>query len=109
MQNKRLWLPLLSLLFTLTIGAGTNISTAHAAPHKQESANYNVMLNSWAGGNYSGSTTQSASYMLIISTGGKIDTSTASAGYQLCTGFICQADKGFFQMRLPALAKSPGD
>ena len=101
MRRKYVWLALITLLLTLLIGVGV--------VQAQASANYNMTLNSWAGGNYGGSTLTSASYSLVVSTGTHIQVSSTSAGYELCSGFSCQADKGFFQMRLPALDKSIGD
>lgn len=98
MQRKILWLLLGTLLLTASLGS----SVAYA----QESENYNVMLNTWAGGNYGGTTLTSTSYKLILSSGGAIQVSSTSGGYELCSGFVCQADKGFFDLHLPALTKS---
>src|SRR5687768_4070247 len=100
MRRKGVWLAAvttLALVLTLWIGIGT--------AQAQESENYNVMLNTWAGGNYGGGTASSASYTMTISTGMMIKIQSSSAGYQLCSGFICQADKGFAQMWMPMLEK----
>lgn len=101
MRRKLVWLTLITLLLTLLFGVGV--------VQAQESANYNLMLNSWAGGNSGGSTLTSASYTLVVSTGTHVQVSSTSAGYELCSGFICQSDKGFFQIRLPTLNKSVTD
>jgi hypothetical protein len=97
MRGKVVWLAVITLLLTLWVGAGAALA--------QDSENFNLTLNSWAGGNYGGTTVSSASYSMVISAGTMIKVQSTSAGYQLCSGFICQSDKGFFQIRLPAVEK----
>jgi hypothetical protein len=99
MKRKVLWLALVTLLLIVLVGA--------RVAQAQDSANYNLTLNSWAGGNYGGGSSTSASYTLILSQGSAINVHTSSGGYALCSGFICQSDKSFFQMRIPALQKAP--
>ncbi len=100
-QRKIAWLTLIALLLTLLVGVG--------AVQAQKSANYNLALNSLAGGNRGGTMMSSASYTLVVSSGTSIKVSTTSPGYELCTGFVCQSNSTFFQMRLPTLSKSPTD
>jgi hypothetical protein len=102
MRGKGVWLAIvatLALALTFWIGVGT--------VQAQESENYNLTLNTWAGGNYGGRVISSASYTMTISTGMLIKTQGVSTGYQLCSGFICQSDKGFAQMWMPMLEKVP--
>ena len=96
LKRKIVWLALVSLLLTLLVAG---------AVQAQESQNFNATLNSLAGGGYGGGTMESASYKLVVSTGTHIQVSSTSAGYELCSGFICQSNHGFFQMRIPVLSK----
>lgn len=99
MKRKLIWLTLITLLLTTLVGS--DIAQA------QKSTHYNLTLNSLAGGNYGGGTFTSDSYTMIVSLGNLINVSSSSAGYELCSGFICQSDKSYFQLRLPAVDKSP--
>src|SRR5882757_5972213 len=77
--RKMLWLSLATLLLVLVVSAGV--------AQAQESANYNLTVNSMAGGNYGGGTLSSASYQLTMSSGNLIHVSTSSPGFELCSGF----------------------
>lgn len=99
MRRKVIWLALVAILLTLLIGAGV--------AQAQELANYNLTLNSLAGGNYGGTTLTSASYTMVVSNGTMIKVSASGAKYSLCSGFICQSDASYFQMHIPSVAKSP--
>jgi hypothetical protein len=101
MRRKLLWLTLVTLLIALLAGVGV--------VQAQESPSYDLSLNSLAGGMQGGKTLTSASYTLVVNMGSVIQVSSTSAGYELCSGFVCQSDKSFFQMRLPTLNKSSGD
>lgn len=101
MQRRITLLTVITLMLVLLLGVGV--------VQAQESENYNVMINSWAGGNYGGGTLSSASYTLVVSMGSHIQVHSTSAGYELCSGFICQLNAGFAEMHLPVLSKSPTD
>lgn len=101
LRRKVAWLTLIAILLTLLVGVG--------AVQAQKSANYNLTLNSLAGGNRGGGTMSSASYTLVVSNGTLVQVSTTSPGYELCSGFVCQSNQSFFQMRMPALTKSATD
>ena len=57
--RKMLWLSLMTLLLVLVVSAGV--------AQAQESASYNLNVNSMTGGNYGGGTLSSASYQLTMS------------------------------------------
>ena len=101
LRRKMAWLTLVALLLALLVGVGV--------AQAQKSANYNLTLNSLAGGNRGGGTMTSASYTLVVSSGTLVRVSTTSPGYELCSGFVCQSNHGFFQVRLPSLNKSATD
>jgi len=94
-----MWITFMALFLVLLVSAGV--------AQAQESAGYNLSVNSVTGGNYGGGTLSSASYHLTMSSGNLIHVSTSSPGFELCSGFICQSNHGFFQTRLPSLQKSP--
>jgi uncharacterized membrane protein len=97
-RRKMLWLFWTTLVLALVASAGV--------AHAQKSASYNVQLSSLAGGNYGGGTLSSTSYSLLISSGNLIRVSSTSTGYELCSGFVCQADHSYFQIRLPAVSNT---
>ena len=101
MKRKMIWLVLVTMLLALIAGAGV--------VQAQESANYDLTLNSLAGGMQSGAVMTSTTYTLVTNFGPTVRVSISNANYELCTGFVCQSDKGFFQMRLPSLNKSDQD
>lgn len=97
MKRKLTWLTITTLLLMMLAGAGI--------VQAQESTHYNMRLNSLAGGNYGGGTLTSTSYTMVVSLGNLVSVSSSSGGYEMCSGFICQSDKSYFQLRLPALGK----
>lgn len=99
MKRKLIYFTLITLMLTLFVGVGI--------VQAQKSNSYNLQLNSLAGGNYGGGTFTSTSYTLVASIGNLVKVRSSSVGYELCSGFICQSDQSFFQLRLPALNKSP--
>lgn len=101
MRRFTLWLVLVTILLALITTAGV--------VQAQESANYDLSLNSLAGGNHGGKVLTSTSYTLVSNFGTAVRVSVTNANYELCTGFVCQSDKGFFQIRLPTLDKSDQD
>lgn len=99
MKRKLMWLAIVTLILTLFIGVGI--------VQAQKSNSYNLKLNSLASSNYGGGTFTSGSYTMTTTIGSLVQVRASSVGYDLCTGFICQSDQSFFQLRLPALDKSP--
>lgn len=94
-SRKILYWNLLALLLILAAGIG--------AVQAQSSESYLLNINSLAGGSVGGGYLTSTSYQLLISTGSQVETSSSSAGYQLCTGFVCQASAPAHRMRLPSV------
>ena len=101
MKRKMIWLVLVTMLLALIASAGV--------VRAQESANYDLTLNSLAGGMQSSEVMTSTAYTLVANFGPMVRISTTNANYELCTGFVCQSDKGFFQIWLPSMDKSDQD
>ncbi len=96
MRKQLLWAGV-GLLLALAL----NFSAAQA----QTSANYDLGWHTILGAYAGGTAMESASYHLVTSMGGIGETSSSSASFQLCTGYICDSGSPVFRIHLPSLRK----
>ena len=95
------WWPAVVLACILVVTLAAGIAVAATSP------SYNLTPNSLAAVGTGGGIAKSTSYVLVVSIGGIVETSSTSASYDLCSGFVCGGGDPFFHVRLPYVGNNP--
>ena len=96
-MKRRVLLMTVLVILLLAVGAGS--AAALAGP------NFNLVNNSARGGGAGGGALYSQDYILVVGFGGLTGTALNSSSFQLCSGFVCDANAPVWHTYLPKVER----